>query len=82
MDKEKLLEFFAEFWNIKKSELKEGIRLSSEDIESFSSVRFYQFIAAIESNFDVKVNNINKINTLFDLLNNVGGSSTKHENRN
>lgn len=71
MDKKKFFRFFAEFWEIKESDVNEEIKFDDEDLRNNSSVRFYQFIAALESNFDVKVNNVAEIFTIKNLMDNI-----------
>ena len=71
MKKEDLIKFFAEFWGINKSEINDFLKINNQDLENFSSIRFFQFIAAVESNFDVKIENVDKIVTFQDLLNNL-----------
>ena len=71
MEKEKIIKFFSEFWKIKESNINESLILNDENLKNHSSVRFYQFIAALESNLDVTVKNVENIFTLGDLINNI-----------
>lgn len=75
MDKKELIQFFSEFWKIESSKINEDLKLDDEMLNNRTSIRFYQFIAAIESNFDVKVTNLNNLNTFGDILKNI--KSTK-----
>ena len=67
MKKKDLIAFFSEFWEINSSKIKDSLRLDNTDLENQSSFRFYQFIAAVESNFGIKLSNINDIETFRDL---------------
>jgi hypothetical protein len=71
MDVEELMKFFSEFWDIDESEIDNDLILNDENLENHSSVRFYQFIAALESNFDVVVKNFEDIFTFGDLIKNI-----------
>lgn len=71
MEKTKLIKFFSEFWKMKESEIKDNLILNDENLNNHSSIRFYQFIAALESNFDVKIDNIENIFTFGDLIKNI-----------
>jgi len=71
MNKKELIQFFSDFWNIDISKINDKLELNDKTLNNQSSIRFYQFIAAIESNFDVKIMNINKIVTFGDLIKNI-----------
>ncbi len=71
MEKKELIAFFAEFWEIAEDKIVDNLKLDNETLENQSSLRFYQFIAAVESNFNVRVENINNILTFGDLWKNV-----------
>jgi len=71
MEIKKLIKFFSEFWGIKESEIDNDLILNDENLENHSSVRFYQFISALESNFDVVIKNIENIFTFGDLIKNI-----------
>ena len=77
MERAKLIQFFSEFWGIKKSEIRDNLELNDENLHNHSSVRFYQFIAALESNFDIKIDNINSIITFEDLYRNINSLGIK-----
>jgi len=68
MNRKELIQFFSDFWDINISEVNDKLELNDKTLNNQSSIRFYQFIAAIESNFDVKIKNINKIITFRDLI--------------
>ncbi len=72
MERSELVSFFSEFWNIESSKIHDALKLNDETLENQSSIRFYQFIAALESNYNVKVQNLNTILTFGDLLRNIG----------
>lgn len=67
----KIINLTSEFWDIPISQVKDSLKFDDQNLKNNSSIRFFQFIAAIESNFKVKVNNINKIRTFKDLINNI-----------
>jgi acyl carrier protein len=67
--KNKLKLFTSKFWNVSVSKINDNFKFDDENLKDLSSIRFFQFIIAIESNFDVKVKNINKIITFKDLVN-------------
>ena len=71
MNKKELIQFFSDFWNIDISKINNKLELNDKTLNNQSSIRFYQFIAAIESNFDVKIMSINKIVTFGDLIKNI-----------
>ena len=71
MEKTQLIQFFSEFWEIDESEITDSLKIDSQTLESYSSIRVFQFIAAIESNFNVRVENLDKISTFGDLFNNL-----------
>lgn len=65
--REALTKLFSEFWQIDAAHIHDGLKLDDETLKSKMSIRFYQFIAAVESNLDVSVKNIEKIRTFGDL---------------
>lgn len=71
MEKVHLINFFSEFWGIDKSEITDPLKMDSQTLEDYSSIRFFQFIAAIESNFNIRVENLDKISNFGDLFNNL-----------
>jgi len=71
MDQQLLKELFSEFWEIDISKIHDKLEFDNSVINNFSSIRFYQFIAALESNFDVKISKINEILTYGDLVKNI-----------
>ena len=66
MDSRELIKFFSEFWNIKEEEINGNLKLDDENLNNHSSVRFYQFIAALESNFNIIIEDIESITTFGD----------------
>ncbi len=71
MEKSQLIKFFSEFWKIDESEVTDSLQIASQNLEDYSSIRVFQFIAAIESNFNIRVENIDKITTFGDLFKNL-----------
>ena len=58
--KKKVIELTSEFWGIPISKIDDALLLDDANLSNNSSIRFYQFIAAIESNFNVKVVDVNE----------------------
>ena len=54
-----------------RSQINDAMKLNDETLKNQSSIRFYQFIAALESNYNVKVKNLSNISTFGDLANNI-----------
>ena len=71
MEKSHLIKFFFKFWGIDASEITDFLKIDSQTLEDYSSIRVFQFIAAIESNFDVRVENLDKISNFGDLFDNL-----------
>ena len=71
MERSELVSFFSEFWNLDSSQIHDQMKLNDETLKNQSSIRFYQFIAALESNYNVKVQNLTAILTFGDLLKNI-----------
>lgn len=71
MEKARLIKFFSEFWDMEDSKINDDLILDDEHLNNHSSVRFYQFIAALESNFDVRVKNLENIFRFGDLIKNI-----------
>ena len=71
MERNELTSFFSDFWKIDRSHIHDNLKLNDEILKNQSSIRFYQFIAALESNYDVKIKNLNTILTFGDLMENL-----------
>jgi len=71
MERTELIQFFSEFWEMDSSQIHDNMKLNDETLKNQSSIRFYQFVAALESNYKVKVKNLSKISTFGDLARNV-----------
>jgi acyl carrier protein len=71
MEQEELIKFFSEYWNIDKNKIDNDLKLSNESIENFSSIKLYQFFADLESKFNLKITNINKIIVFGDIIKNI-----------
>ena len=69
--RDELVRLFSEFWRIDASKVKDTLALDDNTLDNHSSVRFYQFIAAVESNLDVEVADVNRIKTFGDLAKNM-----------
>lgn len=69
--KKELISLTSEFWGIPKASVKDSLKFDDKEMKDSSSIRFYQFIAAIESNFNVKVSSLHKIRTFKDLTDNI-----------
>jgi acyl carrier protein len=70
--RKKLVKLFAEFWGIKPGQVKDSLEISDKALGDFSSIRFFQFMAAVESNLGVEVKDLAEIKTFADLAKNVG----------
>ena len=68
MNRKELIQFFSDFLEIDSSKINDKLELNDKTLNNQSSIRFYQFIAAIESNFDVKIKDINRIITFGDII--------------
>ena len=68
---DELVAFFSNFWKLEESLINEKLLIDDTNIPDFSSIRFFQFIAALESNFNLRVNNIERIVCFGDLLENL-----------
>jgi hypothetical protein len=71
MDKQQVLEFSAEFWQVDSSIITDDLRLDDRSLPQNSSIRFYQFIAKIEAHFNARVGNVMDIKTFGDLFGNL-----------
>ena len=71
INKNELIKFFSKFWSIDVSEINDLLKLDDKTLKNSSSIRRYQFFAALESNFDVRVENVNKIITFGDIHKNL-----------
>lgn len=73
MERKELVELFSDFWQVDPSKVTDALKLGNESLKNYSSIRFYQFIAAVESNLNVKVRNLNRVLTFKDLVDNMVG---------
>lgn len=71
MDKKELIAFFSEFWKVNPSEVRDDLKLDSQSLPNNTSIRFYQFLAGIESRFGVSVKSVEKIRNFKDLYSNI-----------
>lgn len=71
IDKKKLIQFCARFWNVEEARINEDFKFDNINLKNLTSIRMYQFLASVESNFKVKVVNINNVLTFKDLLENL-----------
>ena len=65
---ESIIIFFSEFWQMDIASFTLDIKFDNKEIDNFTSLRFLQFIAAIESNFDFKFDSINELTSMRDLV--------------
>jgi hypothetical protein len=65
--KEDYFGFCAEFWEIDRSKLNDQMKFSDKILNDNSSFRFYQFVAALESNFGVQVSDVNNVESFGEL---------------
>ncbi|MDP3734728.1 MAG: hypothetical protein Q8R37_05860 [Nanoarchaeota archaeon] len=71
MDKQKVINFCAEFWQVDPTLITEDLKIDDKALPNNSSIRFYQFMATVEEHFDVRINNINDVATFGDLFKNL-----------
>lgn len=70
--RKKIIKLASDFWGVPISQIVDSFAFDDKHIDgNISSVRFFQFIAAIESNFDVKVKDTHKIRTFEDLMHSI-----------
>jgi holo-[acyl-carrier protein] synthase len=82
MNDGKLRELVAQFWNISLNEVDDQLVFDATRLRGISSIRFYRFIAAVESNFGVRIVDPAAITTYLALRNAVGSSTpTPSESR-
>ncbi|MBI2138991.1 acyl carrier protein [Candidatus Woesearchaeota archaeon] len=74
MKKEQLRQFFSKFWDVPLERVTESLALDDTALADYSSVRFYQFIAALESRFGVRVEHLENVVTFGSLLESVADS--------
>jgi acyl carrier protein len=71
MDKKEIIKLFSEFWEIDEAKVTTSLKLNDPSLKDQNSIRFFEFIAAVESNFNVRVKNLSRIATVGDLLDNI-----------
>ncbi|MBI2135176.1 hypothetical protein HYU09_04235 [Candidatus Woesearchaeota archaeon] len=69
--KDELIVFFSEFWKIDQDEVTDKLELNSKSLPGFDSLRLFQFFAAVEFKFKVKIKKLNSIRTFGELFNNI-----------
>lgn len=75
MDRDKIIAFCAEFWQVEAELIVDTLKLDDKSLPNNSSIRFYQFIAQLESRCSVRVSDVNGILTFGDLLKDIENSS-------
>lgn len=68
MEKKELKTFFSKFWKVQESKINDDLKIDDAAIPNFNSMRFYQFIAAVEDNFGVSIKNVSAVKTFKNLL--------------
>ena len=68
ISEESIIIFFSEFWEMDPDSITLATKFDNKKIDNFTSLRFLQFIAAIESNFDFKFKSINELTSMRDLV--------------
>lgn len=71
ISKGELVAFFSEFWKMDATEITDKLELSSKSLHEFNSLRLFQFFAAAEFKFKVKIKNLNSIRTFGELFKNL-----------
>ena len=67
-NREEIIRFSADFWQINPSTIHESLRLDDRDLPNNTSIRFFLFMAELESNFGMKIENAFEIMTFGDLF--------------
>lgn len=67
MDTSSLFSFFAKFWNVDPKIISREMTLDDRNLPQNSSIRFYLFMAAIEKEFKVTLDEVHTIMTFGDL---------------
>ena len=75
MNREEIIQFSAEFWQVEPSFIVENLKLDDKSLPNNSSIRFYQFMAKTEAHFNVRINDVNSIITFGDLFKDLENSS-------
>ena len=65
---EEIIKFSADFWQIDPLTIHESLRLDDRDLPNNTSIRFFLFIAQVESHFGMKIENAFEIMTFGDLF--------------
>ncbi|MFA6452653.1 MAG: hypothetical protein WCW57_04225 [Candidatus Pacearchaeota archaeon] len=76
MNKEDLISFFSAFWSVDPDKVVDDLKLNDKSLKNQTSIRLYQFLATVESKFNVQINNLNKIVTFGDLITNIQDKGT------
>ena len=71
MEREEILQFCAEFWQVDSSIITDELTLDDTSLPQNSSIRFYQFIAKVEAKFNARVQNVMDVRTFGDLFRNL-----------
>ena len=67
-NREEIIQFSADFWQIDPSTIHESLRLDDRDLPNNTSIRFFLFMAQVESHFGMRIENAFEIMTFGDLF--------------
>lgn len=68
MNRQEIINFCAQFWNVDPHFITENLKIDDKSLPNNSSIRFYQFMATVEDRFNVRLNNVNDLATFGDLF--------------
>ena len=68
MDKDQIVQFCPEFWQVSPSFIQAELKLDDPGLPHNTSIRFYQFLAAVESKFKVQIDNLDTLFTFGDVF--------------
>jgi acyl carrier protein len=68
MERKQLEEFTNAFWKLENGRISDSLKFDDSDLSDFSSIRFFQFLTAIEANFDLELEDVASIHTFRDLV--------------
>jgi acyl carrier protein len=76
MDRQDIIKFCAEFWQVDHSVIEDNLKLDDKSLPNNSSIRFYQFIARLEAHFGAQLENAMEIRTFGDICQSLSKSNS------
>ena len=68
MERNEIINFSASFWQVDAEIIQDQLRLDDKQLPNNSSIRFYQFLANLESHFKTRIDDIHNVVTFGDLI--------------